>query len=126
MTIKGYAVVLMKERRLNKQHIHNLLLPLQGKFPSNEEQFQVLVEGISRIGLLHDDGPNSLGQLLRGHSRPTFLGMEEVEGVVAVLATVGLREDDDVITETTQRCNNITPESINLHGCGANNTSPTK
>ena len=38
MTIEGYAVMLMKECRLNKQHIHNLLLPWQGNFPSTEEQ----------------------------------------------------------------------------------------
>ena len=72
MTIEGYAVMLMKERRLNKQHIHNLLLPWQGNFPSDEEQFQTLVEGIKRIGLLNDEGPNTLGQLLGGHSRHTL------------------------------------------------------
>ena len=73
MTIEGYAVMLMKECRLSKQHIHNLLLPLSGNFPSNEEQLQVLIEGIKKIGLLHDDGPNTLGQLLNGgHSRHSF------------------------------------------------------
>ena len=78
MTIEGYAVMLMRECRLNKQHVHNLLLPFQGNFPSNEDQFQTLVEGIKRIGLLNDDGPNTVGQLLGGgHSRQSFLGDTE-------------------------------------------------
>ena len=33
MTIEGYAVMFMKECRLSKQHVHNLLLPLSGNFP---------------------------------------------------------------------------------------------
>ena len=72
MTIEGYAVMLMKECRLSKQHIHNLLQPMQGNFPSTEEQLQALIEGIRKIGLLHDDGPNTIGQLLGGSSRHAF------------------------------------------------------
>ena len=79
MTIEGYAVMLMKECRLSKQHVHNLLLPWQGNFPGDEAQFQSLIEGIKKIGLLNDDGPNTLGQLLNGHARPGFpVGTEEV------------------------------------------------
>ena len=52
MNIEGYSVMLMKECRLSRQHIHNLLLPYGGEFPKTEDEFQMLVEGIKNIGLI--------------------------------------------------------------------------
>ena len=68
MNLEGYSVMLMKECRLSRQHIHNLLLPYGGDFPKTEDEFQMLMDGIKKIGLLHDDGPNTIGQLLSGRS----------------------------------------------------------
>ena len=53
--------------------MHNLLLPYQGSFPANEEQLQSFIQGVRRIGLLHDDSPNTLGSIIGGRHRPMFL-----------------------------------------------------
>ena len=36
----------------------------------------MLLDGIKKIGLLHDDGPNTVGQMLSGHARGSFFNEE--------------------------------------------------
>ena len=63
MSHEGYAAKLMFQRRLTDAQIEQLLLPYGGDFPRNEDQFQQLVQGIRRIGLLRDKTPGTLGSL---------------------------------------------------------------
>ena len=42
MNIEGYAVMLMKECRLTKQHIQNLLLPYGGKLPQDRRRVPIV------------------------------------------------------------------------------------
>ena len=73
MSIEAYTVMLINQCRLTAHQVHNLLLPYQGSFPSNEEQFQAFIQGVRRIGLLHDDSPGTLGSIIGGRHRPMFL-----------------------------------------------------
>ena len=73
MSIEAYTVMLINQCRLTAHQVHNLLLPYQGSFPNDEEQFQAFIQGVHRIGLLHDDSPGTLGSIVGGRHRPMFL-----------------------------------------------------
>ena len=75
MSLEAYTVMLIQQCRLSAHQVHNLLLRYKGRFPSNEDEFQEFVQGVRRVGLLHDDTPNTVGSMI-GRNRPVFLTNE--------------------------------------------------
>ena len=77
MSITGLAYILLRACEVNDSELLQLLLPLQGRFPNDEQEFQVLKTQLRRMGHIVEHSPGNIAAALRGrNSQPQYLATD--------------------------------------------------
>ncbi|CAE7255900.1 unnamed protein product [Symbiodinium microadriaticum] len=78
MSVTGLAYILLRACEVSDSQLMQLLLPLQGRFPNTEDEFQVLKTQLRRMGHIVEHAPGNIAAALRSRSsHPQYLATEQ-------------------------------------------------
>ena len=65
MSWEMYAWLLLRANGMNQTQLLNILQPMQGRFPSTEQEFKNMELTLRRVGCVLENAPTSLASQLR-------------------------------------------------------------
>ena len=74
MSVTGLAYILLKACEVSDTQLIQLLAPLQGRFPNDDQEFQILKTQLRRMGHILEHSPGNIAAALRGrNAQPQYL-----------------------------------------------------
>ncbi|CAE7222318.1 unnamed protein product [Symbiodinium sp. CCMP2592] len=77
MSVTGLAYILLKACEVSDAQLMQLLSPLQGRFPNDDQEFQILKTQLRRMGHILEHSPGNIAAALRGrNAQPQYFATE--------------------------------------------------
>ena len=78
MSVTGLAYILLKACEVSDTQLIQLLAPLQGRFPNDDQEFQILKTQLRRMGHILEHSPGNIAAALRGrNAQPQYLATKD-------------------------------------------------